>query len=165
MEENVFDGIDNVEQSFGPMSNAEVFSAKPFLEVTPGVTEILMFSVDLSKTPARYDCRNTMALKMDDGQTRINLIFKKDTVYASVEDGDISVPIFRMALIILLPIAIVATVPTAALMWLEAIEKRRYQLAKDKPIKLKLTREYLAKVRPPKKRQVTKPQADAQEHK
>ncbi|VDM49544.1 unnamed protein product [Toxocara canis] len=44
-------------------------------------------------------------------------------------------------------------------MWLEAIEKRRYQLAKDKPIKLKLTREYLAKVRPPKKRQVTKPQA------
>lgn len=42
-------------------------------------------------------------------------------------------------------------IPTVALVWVEAIEKRRYQLAKDKPVKLKLTREYLAKVRPPKK--------------
>lgn len=59
--------------------------------------------------------------------------------------------VFSIILIMLAFLDCLAISATIVCMWIETLEKKAYKESKDKPIKLRLTQDYLSKLRPPKK--------------
>ncbi|KAI6174190.1 hypothetical protein M3Y98_01163100 [Aphelenchoides besseyi] len=68
-----------------------------------------------------------------------------------VGDYDASFSIFSTFTALLLIVDLIVAVLMVICIWRETFEKRQYQTAKCKPVKLVLTPEYLQNLRPPKK--------------